>query len=62
MMKNMGYGANYKYAHDFAGNFADQEFLPKDIAGTTFYAPGNNAREKEASEHLRALWKGKYGY
>lgn len=62
LMKNLGYGAQYKYAHDFEGNFTDQEFLPKDISGTTFYTPGDNAREKEIAERMRTLWKGKYGY
>src|SRR5690606_12755957 len=45
LMKDMDYGKEYKYAHDFAGNFADQEYLPESVSGTKFYEPGNNAAE-----------------
>jgi putative ATPase len=62
LMKEFGYGANYQYAHSFAGNFAAMEFLPEAIANTKFYDPGNNAREEEMRRYLRALWKEKYGY
>jgi putative ATPase len=62
LMKKMGYGKNYKYAHSFEGNFADQEFLPEEIKGTTFYDPGKNPREEELRRYLGSLWKGKYGY
>ena len=62
LMKRMGYGKNYKYAHSFAGNFAEQEFLPDQIKGTTFYDPGKNPREEELRKFLRSLWKEKYGY
>lgn len=62
LMKDMGYGDNYKYAHSYEGNFADMEFLPEEIAGTKFYEPGNNPREEELRKYLRALWKEKYGY
>ena len=62
LMKNMGYGKNYKYAHDFEGNFTDQEFLPDEIKGTTFYDPGNTPREEELRKYLRSRWKDKYGY
>jgi putative ATPase len=61
-MKNLGYGKNYKYAHDYTGNFAEQEFLPGEIAGTVFYDPGRNPREEELRKYLRGLWKEKYGY
>jgi putative ATPase len=62
LMKEIGYGDQYKYAHDFPGNFAEQEFLPKKISGTKLYDPGNNARENELRQRLRGLWGGKYNY
>ena len=62
LMKELGYGDDYKYAHDFTDNFANQEFLPDDIANTAFYDPGNNSRENSTREFLRNRWKGKYGY
>ncbi len=62
LMKDIGYGQGYKYAHDFEQNFADMEFLPDKLKGTKFYDPGNNPRENELRLRLRALWKKKYGY
>ena len=62
LMKDLGYGDGYAYAHDFKDNFSDQEFLPDTIAGTTFYHPGNNSREHQIKEFLKKRWKGKYGY
>jgi putative ATPase len=62
LMDNIGYGKDYKYAHDFPGNFVFQEFLPKKISGTRFYEPGDNPREKELRVRLQNLWKNKYGY
>ena len=62
LMKEIGYGDQYKYAHDFPGNFALQEFLPERISGTTLYEPGNNARENEQRQRMKALWKGKYNF
>ncbi|MBQ5482134.1 MAG: replication-associated recombination protein A, partial [Bacteroidales bacterium] len=61
LMKDLGYHKNYKYAHDFEGNFVDQEFLPDALQGHKFYEPGNNAREAEIRRRLQALWK-KYNY
>jgi putative ATPase len=58
----MGYGKNYKYAHSFEGNFAEQEFLPDEIKGTKFYDPGKNPREEELRRYLKGLWKDKYDY
>lgn len=60
LMKDLGYGADYKYAHDFQHNFVEEEFLPSSIAGTTFYSPGENAREKAIKEFLKNRWKDKY--
>jgi putative ATPase len=62
LMKKLGYGKDYKYAHSFERNFADQEFLPDEIKGTVFYDPGKNPREEELRKFLKALWKDKYGY
>ena len=62
LMKDSGYGAGYKYAHDFPGNFIEMEFLPESIKNTKFYEPGNNPREDESRRRLRMLWKEKYGY
>jgi putative ATPase len=62
LMKDMGYGKGYQYAHDYAQNFVAMEFLPDAISGKKFYEPGQNAREEELRKYLRALWKEKYGY
>lgn len=62
LMKNLGYGKDYQYSHSYEGNFSEQEYLPKEISGTTFYEPGKNAREEELRKFLKSLWKGKYGY
>ena len=61
LMGDMGYGADYKYAHDYAGNFVHQEFLPESLAGTRFYTPNEqNAQEAKIAERMRALWGDKY--
>jgi putative ATPase len=62
LMKELGYGEGYKYAHDYSGNFVADEFLPEDISGRTFYKPQDNPREKEINKKLSAMWKGKYDY
>lgn len=62
LMKESGYGVGYQYAHDYPGHFIEQEFLPEQIKDTKFYEPGDNAREAEIRNRLRALWKDKYGY
>lgn len=62
LMKELGYGSNYQYAHDFEGNFVAHEFLPEEIKGTIFYQPGNNPRENRLRDYLKTLWKDKYGY
>lgn len=62
LMQDMDYGKDYKYAHAYQDNFAIQEFLPEEISGTTFYEPGNNAREQADKNSLANKWKGKYGY
>ena len=62
LMKELDYGKNYKYAHSFENNFAEQEFLPDEIKNTKIYEPGNNARENTIRDFLKKLWKGKYSY
>ncbi|MEY2922096.1 MAG: hypothetical protein RL108_718 [Bacteroidota bacterium] len=62
LMKELGYGEEYKYSHDYANNFAEQEFLPEAISGTSIYEPGNNTRENTTREFLKNRWKDKYGY
>ncbi len=62
LMKNIGYGKDYKYAHSFEGNFVSQDFLPDALAGTKIYDPGNNARENETKEKLKKLWGERYKY
>ena len=62
LMKDLGYKDGYKYAHDYEGNFVEQEFLPQEISGTKFYQPQNNPREREMQNSLRNKWKEKYGY
>jgi putative ATPase len=62
LMKRLGYGKNYKYAHSYEGNFTEQEFLPDEIKGTKFYDPGKNPREEELRRFLKGLWKNKYDY
>lgn len=62
LMKDIGYGKDYKYAHDFENNFVEQEFLPEKLSGTKFYDPQDNARENELRARLKALWKKKYNY
>ncbi len=62
LMKDIGYGKDYKYAHNHEGNFAEAEFLPEEIKNTKFYDPGQNQRENAQREFLRKRWKNKYDY
>ena len=62
LMKQLDYGKNYKYAHNFENNFAAMEFLPDAIKNTLIYNPGKNAREEELRKFLKERWKEKYGY
>lgn len=62
LMDKLGYGADYKYAHDYAGNFVRQEFMPESLSGTRFYTPNEqNAQEAKIAERMRHLWGDKYG-
>ncbi len=60
LMKDLGYGESYKYAHNYDLNFVTQEFLPEGIENTQFYKPGNNARENAQKDFLKQRWKDKY--
>ena len=62
LMQELGYGDGYKYAHDFEGNFTQEEFLPKEIRSQGIYMPQDNPREAEIRKKLREIWKGKYTY
>ena len=62
LMKDLGYGKGYAYAHDYENNFVDFEFLPEEISGTTFYKPGNNPRENAMKDFLKKRWKNKYDF
>jgi putative ATPase len=62
LMKDLGYGKDYKYAHSYEGNFIAEEFLPEKIKNTILYMPQDNIREKEIMERLEKLWKKKYKY
>jgi putative ATPase len=60
LMKQLGYGENYLYSHDFPGNFAEQEFLPSEITGTNFFQAGSSSKEQEIAQSIAQLWKDKY--
>ena len=62
LMKQLGYHEGYKYAHDYQGNFVEQEFLPDALRGMKFYEPGQNPREEDTRRLLRERWGQKYGY
>jgi len=61
LMKELGYGNEYKYAHSYSGNFTDLQFLPDEISDIKFYDPGNNAKESDIRKRLLSMWK-KYNY
>ncbi|MGB8491031.1 MAG: replication-associated recombination protein A [Bacteroidales bacterium] len=62
LMKDLGYHKDYKYAHDFSGNFVQDNFLPDELKGTRFYEPGINPKEEEIKRRLKGLWKDRYNY
>ncbi|TZF86165.1 replication-associated recombination protein A (plasmid) [Pedobacter sp. BS3] len=62
LMKNIGYGKDYKYSHAYENNFSEQEYFPDSLSGTLLYDPGNNAAEQKLRERLKSLWKTKYKY
>ena len=62
LMKELGYGKDYKYAHSYEGNFVYEDFLPEDIKDKILYDPQQNSKENEIRTRLSNLWKGKYNY
>ncbi|MFP5079086.1 replication-associated recombination protein A [Pedobacter sp. JCM 36344] len=62
LMKNIGYGKDYQYAHVYEGNFSPQEYFPEELSGTKLYDPGNNPAEEKLREKLKSNWKDKYNY
>lgn len=62
LMKDLDYGKEYAYAHNYANNFVEQEFLPDEIKGKVFYNPGDNEREKQIRKFLNSRWNDKYNY
>ncbi|MEI6049205.1 MAG: replication-associated recombination protein A [Bacteroidota bacterium] len=62
LMKNLGYGKDYRYAHSYPGNFIPDNFLPDELKGTIFYDPGVNAKEEEIRKRLLIMWKDVYNY
>ena len=62
LMKELGYGKDYLYAHDYDQNFAFQDYLPDDLQGEVFYQTGNNPREEALREYLKKLWGNRYHY
>ncbi|MCX7863093.1 MAG: replication-associated recombination protein A [Bacteroidales bacterium] len=62
LMKDLNYGKDYQYSHDYDKHFVNQEYLPKEISGTCFYNPADNPREQEHRKYLSSCWKEKYNY
>ena len=62
LMKELGYGKDYQYAHDYESNFTFQDYLPDELQGETFYEPSDNPRENALRDYLKKLWGDRYGY
>jgi putative ATPase len=62
LMKDLDYGKEYQYSHNYPNNFVDQEFMPDEISGTKLYEPGENQRENQFKEILKNRWKNRYNY
>lgn len=60
LMKELDYGKEYMYSHDFSGNFVQQDFLPKEIEGTQFFNAGSSKKEQEIETNINNLWGDKY--
>ena len=62
LMKELGYGDGYQYSHDHPGNFYNQEFLPAELIGTNFIAPGSSPKEQELAQQIKKWWQDKYKF
>ena len=62
LMKELDYGKGYKYAHDYPGNFVEEEFLPDELKGRKLFEPQQSAAEQKIKQRLAAQWKDKYKY
>ncbi|MBS3739529.1 MAG: replication-associated recombination protein A, partial [Psychroflexus sp.] len=62
LMKDLDYGKSYPYAHDYDGNFAFHDFMPKEISSENLYTTSDNSREKQNKDFLNKRWKGKYEF
>ncbi len=62
LMKDIGYGKEYKYAHDYDNNFVEENYLPEELNGIQFYFPTENGQEKNLKDRLKDLWQGKKKY
>ena len=62
LMKDLNYGKEYDYTHNYKNNFVKQEYMPDEIKGQTFYEPGHNDRERQIRKFLKERWNGKYNY
>jgi len=60
LMKELGYGSNYLYSHDYPGNFVQQEFMPDELKNTSFYNPGSSSKEQEIEQFIVSKWNNKY--
>jgi putative ATPase len=61
-MKDIGYGKEYKYPHDFENHFVAENYLPKELKNAQYYFPTENGQEKSLKERLKLLWKSKKKY
>jgi len=62
LMKDLDYGKDYQYSHDYPNNFVEQEYLPDELKGKSFYKTGDNAQERKAKERMEFFWKDRYGF
>ena len=62
LMKDLNYGKEYKYSHNYPNNFVVQEFMPDELSNTKLYEPGQNSREQQFRNQLKDRWKTKYNY
>ena len=60
LMKELEYGKNYKYAHDYTGNFVNQQYLPNELKDNNWWKPQDNVAENKLKDHLNKLWKDRY--